>query len=263
VQEFRLNTYKAILEYNGRHYFGWQIQNDVRTIQGDLVQALKKINKNGDVRVIGASRTDRGVHALGQVCRIEQSIDMDPNALKAALNSLLDKDINLLSVSREDESFHPIFQVDWKEYFYLFTYGNSQARCFQSGLISHFNFPLDLKLVEKACAELIGEFDFQNYFCTGSEVPTTIRSIYECELIPLEKHPTYEQLFGHGYMIRFKGSGFLKQMIRLLMGALWNVGRGQVSMEDFKNSLVQPRNQKLGPVAPADGLYLSNISYKK
>ena len=101
-----------------------------------------------------------------------------------------------------------------------------------------------------------------NYFCTGTEVPSTIRTIFDCQFVKISKHDYYDFMLPEAYCVRICGNGFLKQMVRLLVGALWSVARGQVSIEDLKRSLGPPKlNDRLGLVAPASGLYLKEIQY--
>jgi tRNA pseudouridine38-40 synthase len=113
--------------------------------------------------------------------------------------------------------------------------------------------------MREACKILIGEHDFTNYFCQGTVVSSNIRTIFECELLEVPQG-NWGMLPAH-YVFRIVGSGFLKQMVRLLMGAVWNVGRNKISLEDFKSSLSSTPTERMGATAPPQGLYMIKVNY--
>ena len=256
-----LITYKITVQYNGKNYFGWQIQKDVPTIQGQLESALARICKDCSFRTLGASRTDKGVHALAQVCRIDFPEERKLADLQYSLNSLLPQDIRIIDFEKCAEDFHPIFHAKKKTYDYIFSFSGKE-NCFQADFFGHCLYDLDINLLQEACKVVIGEHDFVNYFCTGSDVPTTIRTIFDCEIEKLENHSYLGVLIPEAYRIRISGNGFRKQMVRLLVGAMWNVARGEVSLDQLQESLNGVKKaERLGPVAPASGLYLREIEY--
>jgi tRNA pseudouridine38-40 synthase len=258
--ESQLTTYKLTLQYFGKNYFGWQIQKDVPTVQGMLEKSLNRICGEHFFKTLGASRTDRGVHALGQVCKVELPLNLKESELLAALNSLLPEDIRILACEQVDQNFHPIYDAKKKTYNYLFSQARSKT-AFQNELVGNCSYPLNFELIKKACSTLVGKHDFVNYFCTGSDVSGTIREIFDCRLSQIDSGDHFERLLPSLYQIEITGSGFLKQMVRLLIGAMWNVGRGEISLDEFKLSLREKKTEKLGPVAPASGLYLKTIYY--
>jgi tRNA pseudouridine38-40 synthase len=254
-----IHHYKLILQYKGNHYLGWQVQPEGarKTIQGELNKALKSVSKSSNVKSLGAGRTDAGVHALGQVAKVSIELQIPPENLVKALNANLPDDIRILSGEISDEEFFPTVHAKSKEYHYRFTCQRSFT-AFQNDFIQNYPFELDLEKMREACKVLIGKHDFTNFFCEGTEVASNIREIYECEILEVPQNDW--MLPGH-YVFRVVGSGFLKQMVRLLMGAVWNIGRGKISLEDLSSALGPTKVTKLGAVAPPNGLYMVRVNY--
>lgn len=251
--------YKLVLEYKGTRFLGWQVQPEGAglTVQGELNRALKSISKSDEVKSLGAGRTDAGVHALGQVAKVGIPLEILPLSLMRALNGHLPDDIRILSAEISDAEFFPTVNAKSKEYHYRFTCQRTFT-AFQNDLITNHPFELDIEKMREACKVLIGEHDFTNFYCEGTEVASNIREIYECELLEI---PQGEWMLPAHYLFRIVGNGFLKQMVRLLMGAVWNVGRGKISIEDLKAALSSTRVQRLGAVAPPQGLYMIRVNY--
>lgn len=249
--------YRLVLQYKGTRYLGWQIQPEGKTVQGELNRALEVISKSKNVKSMGAGRTDAGVHALGQVAKVSMELNINTESLVKALNVNLPDDIRVLSAENSDEEFHPTIHAKSKEYHYRFS--NTRAfTAFQNDLIQNCTFDLDLEKMQEACKVLIGKHDFTNYFCEGTEVSSYVREIYECEILKVEQGPW---MLPEHFIFKIVGNGFLKQMVRLLMGAIWNVGRGKITVEEFENSLSSKKVQRLGAVAPPNGLYMSRVNY--
>lgn len=255
-----MNIYKAKIQYLGTSYCGWQIQPSDKTVQGSLNKALRQINKGQEVITLGSGRTDSGVHALGQVVKISMDLLIGPLELTKALNSLLPEDIRVIEIELASEDFHPIQNAEWKEYLYFFSM-NKDLSVFHKPFVANAPSNLDFNKMKTASKLFIGEHDFKDFQCVGTEVNSTIRSIFSCELEPYTDDwglfPKEESI----YMLSVKGSGFLKQMVRLIVGSLWAVGQGKVSLETLEGSLLSPAGEKLGIVAPANGLYLKEVFY--
>jgi tRNA pseudouridine38-40 synthase len=254
-----IHYYKLVLEYKGTAYLGWQIQPESsgKTVQGELNRSLRAISKSEQVKSLGAGRTDAGVHALGQVAKVAIPLEIVPLNLMRALNSHLPDDIRVLSAELSDEEFIPTYHAKSKEYHYRFTISRNHT-ALQSDLIANQSFELDIEKMQKACKALIGEHDFSNFFCEGTDVASNIREIYECEILEV---PQDNWMLPSHYVFRIVGNGFLKQMVRLLMGAVWNIGRGKITIEDLQNALGPTKVQKLGAVAPPNGLYMVRVNY--
>lgn len=252
--------YKLTLQYKGSRYSGWQVQlgtNEI-TVQGELNRALSVISKSEEVKSMGAGRTDAGVHALGQVAKVTMSLSIPPENLVKALNVNLPDDIRVIEAEVVDENFHPTVHAKSKEYHYRFT-SQRMFTAFQNDLIANYPFELDLEKMRTACNILVCEHDFTNFYCEGTDVSSHIRTIFSCDIVEISQGE-WQMLPSH-YIFRIKGNGFLKQMVRLLMGAVWNVGRGKISLEEFRSALSATKVQRLGPVAPPNGLYMVRVNY--
>jgi tRNA pseudouridine38-40 synthase len=253
------NHFKITLSYQGTHYCGWQKQSQgEKTIQGELEKALSKITNGGEFSTLGSGRTDAGVHALGQVVKIDLNINIDETGLLKVLNSYLPKDIRVLNVESSDEEFMPTVHAKSKEYRYYFSIDPVVPSPLNLQL-AHLRYELDIELMKKAAQLFVGEHDFQNYFCVGTPVKSTVRTIYNCEILTVDNffHPANSQV----YLLKIEGNGFLKQMVRLIMGALIEVGKGKASLQDIENSLKESIDSKVGATAPAEGLYLYAVQY--
>ena len=237
----------------------WQIQDHQKTVQGELNRALKVISKSDDIKSLGAGRTDAGVHALGQVARIDIPFEISEKALLKALNSNLPETIKVAEVKKLEKHFHPIGESKGKQYQYIFT-NLDRPLPHGQGLISNYRFKLDIDAMSRAAAHFLGEHDFKNFECQGSEVLTTIKTISKCTIEKIESGDG-PLSFGNYYCITVEGSGFLKQMVRLMVGAIWEIGRGKRTLEDLDAALRLESLKRVGPVAPASGLYMSKVFY--
>lgn len=253
-----ISHYRLTLQYKGNSYSGWQIQPDAKTIQGEINKALSVLSKSDDVRSLGSGRTDAGVHALGQVVKVSFPLVIDPQNLVKALNTQLPDDIRVIDAENSNEEFIPTVHAVSKEYQYRFT-ANQSFTAFQNDLIVNYKFDLDLEKMREACRVLIGTHDFTNFYCEGTPVNSFIREIYECEILEIPNEG-FGMLPSH-MVFRIVGNGFLKQMVRLLMGAIWSVGRGKISIEEFQSALSSKKVPKLGPTAPPSGLYMVRVNY--
>ncbi len=254
------------IQYRGTNYFGWQIQNTSNepTIQGELESAIKKAFKVNDFKTLGSSRTDRGVHALDQYCKVDIDLEIEGDSFKKAVNDILPKDIRVRSVTSCDKDFHPIYSCERKTYKYLFTDSFDNIPVIFQNLIHCHPYPLDLIAMEVAANKVVGEHDFLNFQCKGSEVSTTVRKIYTSKIKSLSDSSND---FGFNlkniWVYHVEGSGFLKQMVRLLMGGIFNVGRGKITIEQFQDILNRKTDERAGKVVGPEGLYLTEVLFKK
>lgn len=254
-----IHFYKLILQYKGTRYLGWQVQPESAglTVQGELNRALRLISKSDEAKSLGAGRTDAGVHALGQVAKVGIPLEIAPENLVKALNVNLPDDIRVLAAEKSDLEFFPTVHAVSKEYHYRFTCQRGFT-AFQNDFIVNHPFDLDIEKMKEACKILIGQHDFTNFYCEGTEVASNVREIYECEILEISQG---EWMLPSHYVFRIVGNGFLKQMVRLLMGALWNIGRGKITLDDLKAALGPQKVPRLGPVAPPSGLYMVRVNY--
>ncbi len=253
-----MHHYRLIVSYQGTRYLGWQVQPESygQTVQGEINIALGKISKSSEVKSLGSGRTDSGVHALGQVVKVSIPLKIDPKNLLKALNSHLPDDIRVLDASHSDQEFIPTVHAKSKEYHYRFSTLEIHPP-FAQHLITHYPYELDVELMKKACELFIGEHNFINYFVEGTPVSSFVRHIYECEILEVPA----TDFFPPYYVFRVVGNGFLKQMVRLMVGTIWRVGRGKVSLEELQMSLGPAKKEKLAAVAPGHGLYLIRVNY--
>ena len=254
--------YKLTIRYNGGRYFGFQSQKDAPTIQRELEQAISRIAQSKDIRTLGSGRTDAGVHAVAQVVKVSMPLQLSIGPLKAGLNSLLPADIEIIKVESSNRDFHPIRDAIEKEYWYLFSsYGKKHP--FANQFLGLFPFPLKIEKMREACKIFEGEYDFCNFYCTGGQVDSTVRVISRAHIAAAPPRDEIAGIIfpGQTYCFQVRGNGFLKQMVRLMMGALVEIGRGKCSTSDLKHFLEGPQNSKLGPTAPPQGLYLQRVYY--
>jgi tRNA pseudouridine38-40 synthase len=217
---------------------------------------------------MGASRTDTGVHAIEQVIKISSEHQIECESFVIKLNKTLPSQIRCMSVVSCQGSFRPNGGVS-KEYRYLFT-NKLQSSCVEQMFIANNPYSLDLELMKKCAQKIIGKHDFRNFCSAGSNVKTTIRKISACEINEVNPHTVLPQsdLFLlphdliHCYQLRIEGTGFLKQMVRHLMSAIWLVGRGKLSSDEFLlllNGSEKPK--RLWKVASPRGLYLYRFNH--
>ncbi len=249
-----MTFYKLHLSFRGTRFLGWQKQKDFRpTVQDDLEKALRVIFKSDLIHTIGSGRTDTGVHSLGHVVKLSAPFEIAPKNLVRALNSNLPVDIRVHEASFCSENFRPTNDALKKEYKYLFT-TNAQLGPFQFDTIANYPYELDFEKMRCASKLFIGRHDFRAFSCVGSEPNSTIREIYECELIT-NIEPNMQGIFPEYHMIRVVGNGFLKQMVRLVVGSLWHIGRGKLGPDAIVDALSGIEFQRIGEVAPPQGLY--------
>ncbi len=221
---------------------------------------MAAVAQNPRVRSLGSGRTDAGVHALGQVARLELPLQIAPDALTRALNANLPHDIRVLSCEESSENFHPTYQAQSKYYSYFF-----QLAPYPDPLvgetIAHFAYSFDVASAGAACAAFVGKHDFLNFHTEGTDTSTTVREIYACSLH--EHGASSGPLLGNGpyFEIRVHGQGFLKQMVRMMVGAVWNVARGKIPVSLIRETLVPDPRPRVAAVAPPEGLYLMQVVY--
>ncbi len=255
-----MNIYKITIQYKGTHYFGFQVQAEGRTIQGEINLALKILSHTDQIKTLGSGRTDAGVHAFAQVMRVEIPVNIPITGLPKAMNAHLPSDIRVIRAEIAEENFHPIYSAKSKEYNYVFSL-DDQASPFASELLTYFSGDLDIELMKKGCQIFCGEHDFINYQCTGTDIESTVRKIISCDITQWQSSGHWQHLSENYFVLSVVGTGFLKQMVRLMMGALVSLGKRKITLKDLENSLQSPMKNRLGPTAPPQGLYLKEVHY--
>lgn len=241
--------YKVTLAYDGNHYVGFQSQKNGNTVQDEIERVLKCIFKV-DMRIIMASRTDAGVHAKGQVIHFDVDKDVDPYKLKGSFNGLLPKDIHVIDVKKVPESFHARFSVKSKTYEYLINIGEYDV--FQNGYAYQCYYKLDMDKMIKCSKLFLGKHDFSSFnTSTYKEKPDQTRTISEFKIIKK----------GNNIKIRITGDGFMRNMVRIIVGTLIDVARGQKEISEVESMLKNPcKSTRRYNISPS-GLYLVKIRY--
>ena len=242
--------YKVTCAYDGRAYAGFQSQKNALAIQDVIEEALKKIFGH-PLRIVMSSRTDAGVHALGQVFHFDEEKVLEPYRLKGSLNGVLPKDIHVIDVKHVSERFHARYSVVSKTYEYLINIGEYDV--FLNGRAYQCFYPLDLEKMEECSKLFLGTHDFSS-FCTTryEEKEDQTRTITEFRIIRK----------GDLLKIRITGDGFLRNMIRIMVGSLIDVARGKREISEIRELLDHPnKNTRRYNIDP-NGLYLVKIRYR-
>jgi len=245
-----MRNIKLLIEYDGTNYLGWQIQPGGPTIQGTLEEKLSRLTGER-IRLTGSGRTDSGVHALGQVAHFKTQSQMDIRTIQRALNSLLPPDLVIQRVEEVHEGFHARKHSKSKVYEYRILNRNLRP-VFQRGYVWHIPQKLNLTEMKKATQTLIGQHDFSAFRTVGSPTRTAIRRVIRADWKK-----------GRDGLIRFEieANGFLKQMVRSIIGTLVEIGKGKTKASDLRKILNSKARKEAGPTAPAQGLFLKEVKY--
>ncbi len=235
---------KLVVAYDGTAYHGWQLQPGASTIEGELNRALSGL-LGEEIQVIGASRTDSGVHALCNVAVFDTNTRIPGDRISYALNQRLPEDIRIRSSGEVAQDFHPRRCVSRKTYEYRIL--NSRFPVPTRRLYTYFTYiPLDMEKMRQAAVYLIGEHDFKSFCSPASSAESTVRRIHD---LTVERQ-------GEEVVIRVCGNGFLYNMVRIIVGTLIEAGRGVIRPEQIRDILDARNRQAAGPTAPACGLTL-------
>lgn len=244
-----MKNIKGVISYIGTHYLGWQKTKTGPSIEESLERVLSQILQE-PISLQAASRTDRGVHAEGQVINFfTQKDTLDLERLTLSVRQLLPKDITLLSLEIAPEPFHPTLDALGKEYHYYITPAEYQLP-FLKDFAWHLWEPLEISLMQEACNHFLGTQDFAAF--TNERAEDTIRTLYDLEVKPLSS-----QLM----LIRIRGNSFLYKMVRNIVGTLLYIGCGKIKLADLPCVFASGRRALAGVTAPAHGLFLKKVFY--
>jgi tRNA pseudouridine38-40 synthase len=251
---------RLLIEYDGTNYHGWQSQKGGGTIQDILVEKISGIT-DGQVRLTGASRTDAGVHALGQVAVFGTESGLPADIIMRALNATLPRDIRILNSEETDNKFHPRYGAEKKSYFYIISTGRQQS-AFLYRYACHIKASLDVDAMIKASRFICGEHDFSSFRASGCGARHPVRTVHSLYISRLREISFMTaSITGDFIRIRIEANAFLRHMVRNITGTLIEVGKGRISPEMFDNILKDRDRTKAGPTAPANGLFLEEIIY--
>lgn len=242
--------YLITFSYDGSKYYGYQKQPNKNSIQIELERALTLINSKNKVTINASGRTDSGVHALNQKADFVLLSDIPCDKLKRSINRMLPPSIYVKNVERIKEDFHARFDVYKKEYTYKINTGEYNPLFYD--YVYQYNKELDVDRMKKAAQYFIGEHDFTSYAKDAKLKESCIRTIYKIDII---KNKDIID-------ITFVGSGFLRYMVRNMVGSLIEVGNGTKKPSDISKIIKSKDRKAAGITAPACGLYLSNVYYK-
>lgn len=240
---------KLIIEYEGTRYHGWQRQGDLPTIQKTIEEVIFTITREPS-SVSSSGRTDAGVHALGQVANFTTHSKIPAVNLLRGMNSLLPEDIRIKDIAEAPPEFHARFSARSKTYIYNIDNGPVPSVFFRN-YAWHIHEELDLEKMNMAAEFLKGEHDFMSFCAAGHETKTYVRRVIAAEF------------FRKGILITFRieSTGFLKYMVRNLMGTLACVGKGKITPDCFRDIIDARDRMVAGPTAPPQGLFLESVTY--
>jgi len=244
-----MRTLKLTIAYDGTRFVGWQRQAEGESIQGLLEDALARF-EGARVTVHGAGRTDAGVHALGQTASVQLTCHHDVTTLTRALNAQLPEEIRILAVEEAPSDFHARFSARGKTYRYRIR-NTPVADPFERAYEWHIPEPLDLTAMRQAAAAVIGTHDFAAFQSAGSQTNGTVRTVTRSELSDTGGLLTYE----------IAGDGFLRHMVRALVGTLVDIGCGRRQSENMASLLRGSARADAGATAPPQGLFLVRVDY--
>jgi tRNA pseudouridine38-40 synthase len=243
-----MRNLKLNIEYNGTNFYGWQSQPDKPTIQKTIEAALEKI-LNHKVSLIGAGRTDGGVHALSQIANFTTTNSILPSKLLKGLNSLLSMDIAVKSIQEVDKNFHSQYHAKSRVYeYHIWNYPIHSV--FFHSFCWHIRKKLALDPMKEAVEFILGEHNFASFQAAGCD-RHPIRKILQCSFKTNNPRIVFS----------IEANGFLRHMVRNIMGTLVDVGKGKLKVSDFKQILEEKDRTKAGITAPAKGLILKEIKY--
>lgn len=245
-----MRNIKLTIEYDGKDFNGWQKQPNKLNIQGTIEKAIEQITGE-QVELNASGRTDAGVHALGQVANFKTNSNLPIEKWQLALNANLKKSIVIKSAEEVDERFHSRLTCKRKTYRYVINnskYGTAIYR----NLETHIPQKLYIEKMKKAVKFFEGEHDFKAFKASGTSSKSSVRTIYNAEVIDAKNDRIY---------IELTGSGFLYNMVRIIAGTLVEVGFGKIEPEEIQNIIQSKDRSNAGKTLPPQGLYLLKVEY--
>lgn len=241
--------YLITFSYDGSKYNGYQKQIDVKTVQGVFEQILKIINNNVEVSLVASGRTDRGVHALNQKAHCDLSVNIPTDKLKLALNSMLPSNIYVKSVVSVPDDFHARYNVKLKEYIYKINMGEYNP--IERDYIFQYNKSLNVDLIKEAIKKFEGEHNFKSFTAADDVRDNYVRNIISTNVTVENNIVT----------LSFVGTGFLRYMVRNMVGLLIEISEGKKNVDDINKIFNAEDRREAGITAKPEGLYLKEVYY--
>lgn len=248
-------NYKLVIQYDGTDFHGWQSQDGLRTVQGELERALSLI-EGRDVNVYGSGRTDAGVHAEGQVASVEIQREITPEKLRAAINGNVGKDVRVIEAAVAAPEFHARYSALEKTYVYRIVNAPVMSP-FWSRYAHHEARRLDLEAMQKAAESFLGKHDWTAFSAAQSDVEDRVRTITQLEITDRVDERSRSPLIE----IRVSADGFLRYMVRAIAGTLMAIGRGELNSDAVQKAIEAGARPTVAATAPACGLTLLSVRY--
>ena len=249
-------NYKLLIQYDGTDFHGWQVQENDRTIQGELERVISTLEGKA-VRVIGSGRTDSGVHAEGQVANVFLDQSFAPEKLGKAINGNLWRDIRIMNVEIASDEFHARFSAKQKTYLYRVVNAPVMSP-FWRRYTHHESRPLDVARMNDAARLFLGEHDWTAFSSAQSDSENKIRDVRELTIAS-----KWDER-GRAAVLEFRltSDGFLRYMVRSIVGSLLEVGRGEKTLDEIETAIISADRKYAGPTATAKGLTLLKVDYE-
>ena len=240
--------FKLTIEYAGTRYSGWQIQQNARTVQGELDRAVREVTGEREIEIYGSGRTDAGVHALAQVAHLDVHTTLPPDSLRWRINDALPSDINVLRIETVRHKFHARHDAVARSYIYQVS---RRRTAFAKASVWWVKEPLDVDRMRELARRFVGRHDFRSFSDDDPDEKSTD--------VLLEGFEIYED--GDLILFHVEGSHFIWKMVRRLVGVLVEVGRGGMTVEDATVLLTEESGAPARLTAPASGLFLERVYY--
>jgi len=249
-------NYKLLIQYDGTDFHGWQVQENDRTIQGELERVIGML-EDANVSVIGSGRTDAGVHAEGQVANVVVTRTFTPGTLRSAINGNLWRDIRILKAETAPDEFHARFSAKKKTYLYRIVNAPVMSP-FWRRFAHHEHRPLDIPSMTKAARFLLGEHDWTAFSSARSDTEGRVRTVLDCKIDSRWDSRASANILE----FEITANGFLRYMVRSIIGTLIEVGRGEKDSDTIQTAIVTGDRSLAGKTAPAHGLTLLRVHYE-
>ncbi len=249
-------NFKLLIQYDGTDFHGWQVQENQRTVQGELERTLSLI-EDAEVHVNGSGRTDAGVHAEGQVASVQLNREFTPDKLRLAINGNLWRDVRIMNVEKADENFHARFSAKGKTYIYRVV-NTPVISPFWLRYAHHEARPLDVGRMNDAARLFLGEHDWTAFSAARSDVENRVRTINDFSVESFWDNRANASILE----FRISANGFLRYMVRSIVGTMLEVGRGEKDFDTIQTAIVSGDRSLAGTTAPANGLTLLKVHYE-
>ena len=246
-----MRNIKLTIEYDGKDFNGWQKQPNKLNIQGEIERAIFQITGE-EVDLIASGRTDAGVHAIAQVANFKTNSNIPIEKIPVAINSKLKKSIRIQNAQEVEERFHSRYNCKRKTYRYIIN-NTKEGSAIYRNLEYFIPIPLNVNKMKQAIKYFIGEHDFKGFKASGTSSKSSVRTIYEAQII--------EQ--GGRIIIELTGNGFLYNMVRIIAGTMVEVGMEKIKPEEILSIIESGDRKRAGKTLPPQGLYLYNVEYEQ